>query len=142
MGEVHGVVLWYEADDGVGSDLAEFPPPALAELQHLIVLCVVKDVRGPRLRYTWTRLLEGRFIVDTFVKEFDAIGLAAGLEGPELEIGAELLHCKYRIREDVDIGFLEGVVVIAVAGVGCGKTSALVQSPGDVWNLYQQSRHV
>lgn len=74
LGDVHGVVLRHEADDGVGSDFAEGPGFAGGGALHDVALRVVEDVLGVGGWDARGGFFEGRG-VGHFAVEFDAVGL-------------------------------------------------------------------
>jgi hypothetical protein len=53
--------------------------------------------------------------------ELESVGFAAGLEGEEGKIRTVLDDRIQSFVEQIDVDFLEGLVFVAMAGVGCSE---------------------
>ena len=100
----------------VCSGLTEHPSLSLAHMLHDIVLSVVEDIGCPWFMETWRRFLQKGVAVDAFVQEFNAVGLAASLEGPELEARTCFFHRVDGGGKNCHVGAFED---LEGAAVGC-----------------------
>lgn len=59
LSDVHSVVVWHKAYDGIGADVSEGPGFVLGKCGEGVDLGVVEDVVPERRRDTWVRFADG-----------------------------------------------------------------------------------
>jgi hypothetical protein len=85
-------------------------------------LWVVKDVGGIGFWKAGLALCVWRDPWHSWLAiELESVGFAAGLEGKEGKIRAVLDDRIQGFVEQIDVDFLEGLVFVAMASVGCSK---------------------